>query len=36
VIFVFEYTSVTFCFMSGVGAVICFAFDNIAQAVSLS
>lgn len=36
VILVFEYTSVTFCFMSDVGAVNCFAFDNIAQAVSLS
>jgi len=36
VILVFEYTSVTFCFMSGVGAVNCFAFDNIAQADGLS
>jgi hypothetical protein len=36
VILVSEYTSVTFCFISGVRAVNCFAFDNIAQAVSLS
>jgi hypothetical protein len=36
VILVFEFTSVPFCFMSDVGAVSCFGFDSIAQAVTLS